>query len=863
MFLWQVEIKKISTDVSVIHRTNREFETSIYIPLMDENDVLNFYVADTEDESDNGSYFSKTYKDVCKIISDEYELSDDTAEYEKLIRKFIKISDNMDDFPRLTYEDITEQELFGFDPVSSGTIEDPKGGLWACHGKRKFKFYMQGENSDIDDDVHIEKKLYFYKCDNKDIDRIEFNIVDTSNDDNNVCYVMIDTDKLGEVFTGDNDHCRFEGKFEIIYTYTSVKDYAKVDVFPVIISLQNTHYPSCSILNKSNYVSIDFGTSSSCIAIATSRGIELIALSPTKEGQGESISFNRFENPTNIMIYRWDKIYKEWIERADFLPHFKRGSRAEAGENTNTVMFDSGYNVKELLEEVDKKVLNSILTEIKMIPYSINMGEQLEVFPYIIGDTKVVHIVDDCTKQDREHFDPVAFYGYLLGRAINNPVKKSIYTKYYISYPVKFNQKVKDSILKSLEYGLKMSLPIPLRTASDKGEKPIFSVKMKYSEPEAYVGAMVDKNFLNCSERPQLFSVFDFGGGTLDFSFGLLANGEDEIDRTIYFFGSGGKANFGGEYLISRISCWILTDESNRNEIIEKKIPIYVPGDLKKSSDFSESSFSTTPIAKANMRMLNEKVSRYLFEDKVTEENSTMEMQFFHEDGTDVSVSLAIDYSILRDKLSDCIDSAVEDFKCSMQLALDENIDTLNKYGMHNDINDVHIFKSGNASRSSLVAEKMTEKFPQNKIDLIDELRDSGIDMRYAITPKTAVAHGQIKLSAFDIKYTRDFHFNWNILQRSSGGGYKTLINQFERDKKWKFYDRIRRGSCRICYSESPITTGEPLEQNYEHDKESGFLYVRIADETSIECFVSDEKLKSTDEIKEQHFEKITLKKEY
>lgn len=879
--LWQVEIKKTDTNASIIHRDDTMNENScgldnsrVGIPQMDGNDILNFYIANENDQRDNFPAFSKTYKDICNIISDNYELPEDDAEYETLIRNVIKIDEDAS-FPVLTYEDITEQELFGFDPIPSTTLESKEAGLWARHGKRKFKFRIDKEKNDNDKDVDITTKLYFYNCDNLDIGKIEFSVYE----DQDAYYSMIDTDELGDFFTDDNNQYRFEGNLEIIYTYKSVKGYSKTEVFPVIISLQNTHYNPhkciCSVLKEDTFVSIDFGTSSTCIAINTSKGIELLALSPTNENKEENVSHNRFENPTNIMIYRWDKIYEEWVEKASKFPHLLKGRGLEADDNIWPVEFDSGYTVKEVLHETNKKALDSILTEIKMIPYLIDKEKQPKVNPYILGDTKVINIVDDPEKQDKEHFDPVAFYGYLLGRAINNPSKKSVYTKYDISYPAKFNKTVKNKIKNSLEYGLKMSLPDPLRDAVDSGESRLFSVEMKYSEPEAYIGAIIDKKLLNCDEKPQLFSVFDFGGGTLDFSFGLFAKEKRSSSvfdkRCIYFFGSGGKANFGGEYLISRISFWILTDESNKGQIIENNILLEIPEKERIPSGFPESIFNKSLLGKTNMRILNERISRDLFEDKVTKESDTVDIQFFSDHGNPIAVSLSIDYSILRDKLSDLIDTAVEDFKYSIELALNENIDTLTEYGVKNNIDDVHIFKSGNASRSSLVTEKMSEKFPSNKIYLIDEVEELGVDMRYAMTPKTAVARGQFKMPT--LKLIRDqgygingqergFQFNWNILQGDSTD-YNIIINQFEKGQKWKPYSCINDGRCTIYYSKSPNTNVNDIEL-YTHKckNKDGFLYICIADENSISCYESKEEITFLDDFcpSELDIKKITLK---
>lgn len=67
-------------------------------------------------------------------------------------------------------------------------------------------------------------------------------------------------------------------------------------------------------------VSIDFGTSSSCVAVEGENGIELLTLSATETGRDD---INIYENPTCVMIYRWKEIYKQWKkENTDYFPLF-------------------------------------------------------------------------------------------------------------------------------------------------------------------------------------------------------------------------------------------------------------------------------------------------------------------------------------------------------------------------------------------------------------------------------------------------------------------------------------------------------------------------------------------------------------
>lgn len=608
--------------------------------------------------------YTKTYEQVHSILSDD-DVCDD--EIDKQIGQVLDIDDECR-LPELQYEDVTEQEIFGSDSIKKDDLEDKERGLWANHGNRKFKFTINN-NQYLDYELNQLKtiKFYFDKVDNREIDRIEVDVPFeqfSKNAESHVFFCAVDTNELGKIFTDNTHKYLFQGVLEFSYDNSEYKsDNTKcitiTEIFPIKLILKNTvYYPnkrSCVPLDLTP-VSIDFGTSSTCVAVKRNAQIEMLAISHTESFGGGSV--NKFENPTNIMIYRWEQLIAEWIKNPENFPLVTQGSYQEYIQKIKSVDFDFGYTVKELLESVDKKQLDAIMTEIKKIPYLIDKGNQHSISPYVKENKEVVYITDAPETQDDEHFDPIAFYGYLIGRVINNPATGNIYVKYRITYPVKFNETVRNKVKNSLEYGLKMSIPISLRTALDENDEKLFEVRMEYSEPQAYMGAICGKN-LKCDDGPKMFAVYDFGGGTLDYSFGLFrvdADGEAGID----FLGSGGDERFGGEFLISLISLWILSDESNKQEIIDKKILFMVPDGELIPGGFPEELLKSGQLARSNIQKLNERFSRNLFECKIETENISESIELFNIDGKTDTVELTVDYSILRDKLNQKIDEKVK-----------------------------------------------------------------------------------------------------------------------------------------------------------------------------------------------------------
>lgn len=883
MKLLQVELRNKESGIRILYRyegglENRE--SPIRIPAKDRDDYeVSFYVTENGEAEGEKLSVTKDYDTIAKMLSEDWDGAekDDATLAEQLVNNFIKTGLTIDNemvFPDFSYEDITEQELFGLPPMTANQLSDKEKGLWAWHGKRKFRFTLTAHQEEQDEKVTT--RCYFDQCDNTQIDRITFDLISNATG----YYSFIDTDKLGELFTDSLHLHKFLGCVERTSKYRSSSGYTVTECYPITLVVKNTFYDStekiCAVLQPTKHVSIDFGTSSTCIAIRLGANIEMIALSPIGNDIEETISCNRFENPTNLMMFRWNKVYEEWIQKTaqkGQFPFFTKGTRAdELGDekgNRKEVHIDFGYTVKDTLKEGQKKDIDTILTELKMIPYLLDQKKQMQITPYIDEGTNTIYIVDSPEQQDGDHFDPVAFYGYLLGRAINNPASGSIYVKYDVSHPTGFNKKIRDKIQHSLAYGLKMSLPAPLHEAVDSREKPLFEVAMKYSEPEAYIGALCG-TYLQCDDKPSLFAVFDFGGGTLDFSFGVFRKKEGiDGDVEIQFLGSGGQENFGGEYLISLLSLWILTEnQDNKQQVRDNNIPFVVPERAQKPGGLSDALFSKDRIAQANMRIISEHISRDIFEDKTGEvDSATVPVELIAQSGERITVSLVVDYAVLKDKLSLEVEKAVQGFKDSLVQVFESNNEALAQSGIdHFDVKDVYIFRSGNSSRSSLVQQSMESMFSGCSINLIDETENNDKDMRYAITPKTAVAYGQLKLP--DIEVVRvGSNFKWNILRKNPANGqYTVVIKRSGIDKTWQYYNKIHDGRCNIAFSEVP-NPEKALEHEYVvgrqfKDIDNGYLYIRIADETSIECYASETRSTPDSEQAAGNFERITLIRE-
>ncbi len=835
-----------------------------------------------------------------------------------------------EEVPKLIYTDITETEMFGFPEITKKVLTD--SGLWADHGVRKLKFYMSCLTEKADEyENHV--KLHFNKRNNDSMETItmEAEIASGSCEDEGKTYEMfayVYTNELGNVFDKTKQKNLFSGYLDISFISKTDRLNDVTYCFPVELQLNNTMYKPgerASIPLQKKTVSIDFGTSSTCVAVQGENGIELLTLSA---GENSEDDINIYENPTYIMIYRWNEIYHQWRAENFNLPMMIKGNLDEAEQGDKEVQFDFGYSVKRCLNKVSDKELNAIVSDIKMIPKILEAENQLLITPLIPQDIRTVEIVSSCNKQNKESLDAVAFYGYILGKAINRVEKNKIYTKYQITYPVKFSEEVKKRMCASLEYGLKRSIPIPLREAVDARKKPVFKVEAKYPEPVAYIGSICGR-YLKIDREDQkgkLFAVYDFGGGTLDYSFGIFTPDKREPNRScINILGVDGDSFIGGEHLIRRMSYWIYISPTNMQQLIENKIPFEQPdGEVRPDNDQLEGLFQNSVSAKANVRKISERITRNIFEGKysldmgraesmqaagnsrplrptransnvkpevnldteitesvlisdadkaaeefkknqVVQKSNVEQIEFMDLYGETKSIHVSFDIREIEERLQNILLQTVSSFKEDLKRVFESRRDALRECGIDSfKIEDVHIFKAGNSSKNRILGKIMEEQFPDNIIMLVDETSDEFMaDLKQgevleskpkqiAITPKTAVALGQLRLSDYYVNksYILNGHpFNWYVGTINGGTNeFVVIIDRVNQDEKWHRYGHIHSLDMKIHYTDTSIKDADcpglrsvELDEYMDEDCQDKYLYIKIKNSDTISCCVCEQ----------------------
>lgn len=740
-------------------------------------------------------------------------------------------------FPKIKYRDVTERDMFGELPIESTQLSSPKVGVWAWHGLRKFEIEISG--LELDEDISDLKKkvsLYWYKRDNDAIEPVFENEI-RYNVKNKKYIAYINTNALGEALTrAESVHPLFLGRFEI---HLSWQRYKKVYSFPISVCVHNTNpneNGANHLIAKGGMVSIDFGTSSTCAAIRGAQSDELITLSGIEKRSKEDKD-NPFENPTNLMIYTWSEFYNQWQRDNKDCPFLVAKSKDNHDIQAD---YDSGYTVDDVLKEVvggdgdlkGKLKMLSILTQIKMVPTMLRNKFELKLYPLNDIDKPVVIITDDIAKEDSTHLNPIAFYGYLLSRAINNPANGVCYTNYLISFPVKFDSSERESIRKSLEYGILRALPSHIAAAKNKKGKSLIRIDMLYEESVACIGSVVSKQIKITDENPapKLFAVFDLGGGTLDISYGMFRNSTDEEieedgnEQAIQIFGVSGNDMVGGEKLIHQIAYKIYLD--NRQTIEQNEIVFELPLGEMYPQGF-DGLLTRDEIAAANLSTMKEKVARKIFiydgdnsvEDVLTEvlgkeiAPSAGKCKISLRNKYNETVDLELKVEGVEDFLQDKIQKILEDFKFEMKeiFGKEKNRQAMAEAGLDSfKLDDINIFLGGNASKQHFIKEKLKEFFPNNKIEFIGEGQNlENVHDKFKITSKTAVAFGQLNLGNYCI--VRPFEndaspFPYNVGYISpKDNSFVSVIAKNEESHEWKLANVISKtGTISLQYTDSP-----------------------------------------------------------
>lgn len=440
-------------------------------------------------------------------------------------------------------------------------------------------------------------------------------------------------------------------------------------------------------VRQNGICAIDFGTKSTIVVCRDGEARML------RIGQGDYSkvpTMKDFENPTVI----------ELRDLQNFLSAYRaRDGRPFTEWNDVTVSHQAAEAIFK--DNVGSSVYNSVFNELKQWAKD---EKSYPVFKDLRGVIQEIKPYLETKEIDAGDFDPIELYAYYLGLYINN-MHHQIYLDYILSFPVNYKKDIRERIRKSFESGIRKSLPPAL--LNDEDYMKNFRVYLGASEPAAYAISALECYGLEPKEVSEkvAYGVFDFGGGTTDFDFGIEYIPENRRRNfVIEQFGSNGDVLLGGENLLELIAYEVYKD--NLQVMRDKKIPFALPAGCELFAG-AETLVSITKDASSHMnnRILAEKL-RPIWEhtedrDKLTE--APLNVILFSSEKIDGAFTVSVDLNINAEKLDKLIEDRIREgvvnFFQSLKSAFKDR-----------EVYPIHIFLAGNSCRSAVV-KKLFDEF--------------------------------------------------------------------------------------------------------------------------------------------------------
>lgn len=455
-------------------------------------------------------------------------------------------------------------------------------------------------------------------------------------------------------------------------------------------------------------VGIDFGTKSTVVVTQDDSD----AIEPVRIGKGDVVkepSVKDYENPTVM----------QFIDIDSFMKDYQKYPGRPLTRYADATASHTAYNAWN--ENKESRDYFSYFAELKQwagdserrVRIRDIKGKEINLPPY-----------EELQEGD---FDPIELYAYYIGLHINNQYSKRIYMEYLLSFPVTYALDVRNRILNSFRKGLRRSLPQTVLQDAQCMEK--FRVEQGVGEPAAYAVCALQEFKLFPKENEKIaYAIFDFGGGTTDFDFGIWRKASGVKERRYHYviehFGDGGDKYLGGENLLELLAFNVFC--KNKQLLRTKKITFVKPPECERFIGY-EGLLSDSQEAYSNMRQLMEKL-RGFWEGKVPEgklqkaagsgqgqaagseaqwfSDGKVKVDLFTASGKQESVDLTVDAAELQKILQARIEQGVDSFFDALLV----NINKDEYYEVIKNCDKINIFLAGNSSKSKILQEVFKKK---------------------------------------------------------------------------------------------------------------------------------------------------------
>ena len=403
-------------------------------------------------------------------------------------------------------------------------------------------------------------------------------------------------------------------------------------------------------VHQGGIVGIDFGTKSTVVVYQKDK-TTIMPMRISGRKLNKKVDDKDYENPTVIEFRNVENFLEKYNEK-DGRPN----TRWEDVMVSHTAFGNLTDGPSEYFTSIISDIKQWTTKEKEKHYLKDRTGSEYTLAPYLKID-----------EDEENYIDPVELYAYYIGSYINT-MTNGIYLEYLLSFPVTYEKAIREKILKSFEKGIKKSLPIQIQEDEKLMKK--FKVKHGANEPAAYAACAL-KNFKiepKDKDDKVYYGVFDFGGGTTDFDFGIwkLAEDEDKYDYELEHFGAGGDKYLGGENIIKELAYKVFTE--NSDTLLKKRIQYVRPEGYDELKGEGALVNNDSSIAKLNTRILGEML-RGIWENSATEDMKTIKLSYLYDThgekrgmGGDDELSFNVSEEKLKDFIKEKIAKGINNF---------------------------------------------------------------------------------------------------------------------------------------------------------------------------------------------------------
>ena len=483
-------------------------------------------------------------------------------------------------------------------------------------------------------------------------------------------------------------------------------------------------------VKETGVCAIDFGTKSTVVACRDTDERLL------RIGTGDYTQAPRredYENPTTVYFSNLKNFLKNYAQQSgkpytkweDLMVSHQAAEHLYDNIDNSTTYYAT---FSELKQWANDKKRHQVLQD--------ESGHEIELIPYLSIQNRARYI------------DPVELYAYYLGLYINN-MTNGIYLSYILSFPVNYGKDVQEKLLESFKIGLQKSLPPSI--LEDEELMETFEVYAGASEPAAYaISALEQYKLEPQSEDEEVpYAVFDFGGGTTDFDFGIERKPANQRRKfEIEQFGKGGDPYLGGENLLQLLAYTVYED--NIALLRQEGIQIVLP---KKATAFAGSERLVMEMDQAsqeahlNMRTLMRLLRPIWEEHKDYKEvfiDGPVSIDLYTKVDGNIQrkpVRLQINLYHLQDVLRQHIQTGVSRFMAQL----------LSVFARYEDVQyPVHIFLAGNSCQSRIVQEEFVHALLKVVKDVSKSLHKDASNTYRLYPPLGSTMHMESILSTLE-----------------------------------------------------------------------------------------------------------------